>query len=140
MQKDYLFKTTAVNKDGGNGKAYIKDGMVVPIASIHSKERLGTNPEELLALSYSTCLNSTLQSILRARKLNNETEVRVDVYFKRNQTDRRFFFQVDAFIEVKGMTIEEMTPFVEEAHYRCPVSQLMHESETVTVNPWIFED
>ncbi|HHT55498.1 MAG TPA: OsmC family peroxiredoxin [Acholeplasma sp.] len=140
MQKDYLFKTTAVNKDGGNGKAYIKDGMVVPIASIHGKERLGTNPEELLALSYSTCLNSTLQSILRARKLNNETEVRVDVYFKRNQTDRRFFFQVDAFIEVKGMTIEEMTPFVEEAHYRCPVSQLMHESETVTVNPWIFED
>jgi|SRR5690554_1745508 len=139
MKKDYLFKTTAINKDGGNGIAYIKDGIVVPVASL-SGNRPGTNPEELLGLSYSTCLNSTLQSILRARKIPNETEVRVDVYFKRNQTDRRFFFQVDAFIEVKGMTIEEMTPFVEETHYRCPVSQLLHNSETVTVNPWIFED
>jgi len=140
LNNDYIFKTRAVNKNGMDGVAYIENGLIVPLASVSKKERLGTNPEELIGLSYATCLNSTLKSILRAKSLNNESDVRVDVYFKRNSEDRRFYFQIDAFLEVKGMTLEEMKPFVDEAHYRCPVSQLFEGSKTVTVQPFIFND
>src|SRR5690554_4354333 len=133
MQKDYLFKTTAINVDGMETVAYIQDGMVVPLDSVSKKERLGTNPEELLGLSYATCLNTTLKSVLRSKSLTNDSEVRVNVYLKKNTEDRRLFFQVDALIEVKGMTIDEMTPLVDETHYRCPVSQLFDGSKTVSV-------
>lgn len=142
MNKDYIFKTRAVNKDGMNGVTYIEDGIIVPLSPVSKVPKLGSNPEELIGMSYASCLNSTLLSILKSKKLDNKTDVRVDVYFKRDleDKDRRFFFQIDALLEVQGMSIEEMRPFVEEAHYRCPVSQLLKDSKTVTVNPFIFED
>lgn len=142
MNQDYIFKTRAVNKDGMNGITYIENGIIVPLSPVNKKPRLGSNPEELIGMSYASCLNSTLIAILKSKRLTNETDVRVDVYFKRDleDKDKRYFFQIDAFLEVKNMTLEEMTPYVNEAHYRCPVSQLLKDSKTVTVKPFIFED
>ena len=142
MNKDYIFKTRAVNKNGMNGVTYIEDGIVVPLSPLNKTPKLGSNPEELMGMSYASCLSSTLLSILKSKRLENEADVRVDVYFKRDleDKDRRFFFQIDAFLEVVGMSIEEMTPYVEEAHYRCPVSQLLKDSNTVTVQPFVFND
>lgn len=139
MHNDYIFKTRVVNKDGTKGIAYVEDGMVLAVDKVTKKERFGTNPEELLGLSFATCLNATLMTLLKASNKDNESEVRVDVYLKRNKEEKKLYFVVDAFVEVKGMSLEEMTPFIETAEEKCPVSQLLSGNEHVSVKAHIFE-
>ena len=73
-----LFHAEIVNETGVNGQAFVKNGgLNVKLSSPLSDEE-GTNPEELLGLSFSTCLNATIQSLLKAR--GKENEIRVEVH------------------------------------------------------------
>lgn len=85
MKKDYLYETIAVNKDGVNGETYInkEDGLSVKVSSPLNNQ-IGTNPEELLGLSLSTCFNSTIKAILKEKKLVNKSRVEVKVQLKKN--------------------------------------------------------
>ncbi|MDY0277100.1 MAG: OsmC family protein [Acholeplasma sp.] len=128
---DYLFKTTAINKDGGKGIAYIKDGMIIPLDHFNQKERLGSNPEELFALAWATCLHSTLKLLLRAKNMTNESEVRVQVFLKLNRETKRYYFDVYGEIEIKGLELDEMEKIIAETDSRCPISQLIADKPTV---------
>jgi len=78
-----LYHSTAVNGEGVRGTAYIdrKDGMSVVVSSPVS-EQPGTNPEELLELSLSTCFNSTIRAILKEQEKTNKSKVSVPVHLK----------------------------------------------------------
>lgn len=138
MNKDYVFMATAINKDGTDGISYIKDGIVLPVAPVSNKERLGTNPEELFALAWATCLNSALKFVLKSNGLTNESEVRVEVYFKLNREEKRYYFDVKGYVDIKRLTLSEMEPLIEQADYRCPLSQLMAHSKTVSLEAKVF--
>ncbi|NLB99442.1 MAG: OsmC family peroxiredoxin, partial [Lactobacillales bacterium] len=81
MNKDALFHTKVVNDAALEGEAYVVDGLRVLISDPLSNEP-GSNPEELFGLAWSTCLNATIQALLKGRGLDAKSRVEVDVSFK----------------------------------------------------------
>lgn len=128
-----LFNAEMVNETGVNGEAFVKNGgLNVKLSSPLSKDE-GTNPEELIGLSFSTCLNATIQSLLKARGKEHTSRVEVHVDYMREASGIGFFFNVEAFAKIDGMPFEESKKIVEEAENRCPVSKLLAGSKTVFV-------
>lgn len=132
MKKEYLYKTTAVNTDGVNGYAYIdeEDGMRVEVSSPLNKQP-GTNPEELLGLSLSTCFNSTIKAILKEKNLVNDSRVEVPVQLKIETDDSGYFFDVAIHVAIEGLDSEKADKIVTAASHRCPVYKLISQSRTV---------
>lgn len=71
------YRTEAINRDGGDGIAGVPDGLTVTVSSPLNPDRdpSGTNPEQLLALAWATCLNATAQAVVARR---TRTAVRVE--------------------------------------------------------------
>lgn len=135
MKKDYLYETIAVNKDGVNGETYInkEDGLSVKVSSPLNNQ-IGTNPEELLGLSLSTCFNSTIKAILKEKKLVNKSRVEVKVQLKRELEGMGFLFDVLILAAIDDLNPEVIEDIVHAASLRCPVYKLIKESDTVSVH------
>lgn len=127
------YRTEAVNHDGGDGVASVPDGLTVTVSSPLNPDRdpNGTNPEQLLALAWATCLNATAQAVV-ARKLR--TAVRVEVELHDAAVGGGYEFHVDAFMSVEGASDDETRRVMDAAHARCPVSKLIGGAATVTVH------
>ncbi|MGX7394833.1 OsmC family protein [Carnobacterium mobile] len=132
-QSGSLFHAEMVNEDGVNGVAYVKNDELKVTVSSPTSSAPGTNPEELLGLSLSTCLNATIQSLLKARGKKNQSRVEVQVDFMREPSGIGFYFNVLALAQVKGMPFDEADNLIKEAEKRCPVSKLLIGSQTVTI-------
>ena len=135
MKKDYLYETIAVNKDGVNGETYInkEDGLSVNVSSPLNNQ-IGTNPEELLGLSLSTCFNSTIKAILKEKKLVNKSRVEVKVQLKKELEGMGFLFDVLILAAIDDLNPEVIEDIVHAASLRCPVYKLIKESDTVSVH------
>lgn len=135
MKKDYLYETIAVNKDGVNGETYInkEDGLSVKVSSPLNNQ-IGTNPEELLGLSLSTCFNSTIKDILKEKKLVNKSRVEVKVQLKKELEGMGFLFDVLILAAIDDLNPEVIEDIVHAASLRCPVYKLIKESDTVSVH------
>lgn len=135
MKKDYLYETIAVNKDGVNGETYInkEDGLSVNVSSPLNNQ-VGTNPEELLGLSLSTCFNSTIKAILKEKKLVNKSRVEVKVQLKKELEGMGFLFDVLILAAIDDLNPEVIEDIVHAASLRCPVYKLIKESDTVSVH------
>lgn len=135
MKKDYLYETIAVNKDGVNGETYInkEDGLSVKVSSPLNNQ-IGTNPEELLGLSLSTCFNSTIKAILKEKKLVNKSRVEVKVLLKKELEGMGFLFDVLILAAIDDLNPEVIEDIVHAASLRCPVYKLIKESDTVSVH------
>lgn len=127
------YRTEAVNRDGGDGMARVTDGLTVTVSSPLNPDRdpAGTNPEQLLALAWATCLNATAQAIV-ARQ--SRTAVRVEVELHDAAAGGGFEFHVDAYVSVEGASDDETQRVLEAAHGRCPVSKLIGGAATVAVH------
>lgn len=135
MKKDYLYETIAVNRDGVNGETYInkEDGLSVKVSSPLNNQ-IGTNPEELLGLSLSTCFNSTIKAILKEKKLVNKSRVEVKVQLKKELEGMGFLFDVLILAAIDDLNPEVIEDIVHAASLRCPVYKLIKESDTVSVH------
>ncbi|GAX06688.1 OsmC/Ohr family protein [Secundilactobacillus pentosiphilus] len=130
--KHYIhqYETEAINNDGVNGVAYIPNGLAVVVS--HPLENTpGTNPEQLLGLSLSTCMSATLEAIERENGFPHLAEVRVHVSMVKS-TDGLDFL-VTAQIHIPHMTHSQAIDFVHQAELRCPVSKLLSHSGHYTV-------
>ncbi len=127
------YRTEAINHDGGTGTAAVTDGFEVNVASPlrADADPAATNPEQLLALAWATCLNSTAQAIVeRARR----TAVRIAVELRDAPDGVGYEFHVDAYLSAEGADDAETERILTAAHARCPVSKLLRESATVRVH------
>lgn len=127
------YRTEAVNRDGGDGEARVPDGLTVTVSSPLNPDRdpAGTNPEQLLALAWATCLNATAQAIVARR---SRTAVRIEVELHDAAASRGFEFHVDAYLSVEGASDDETQRVLDGAHARCPVSKLIGGAATVAVH------
>lgn len=134
MTSNTLYQTQAINTDGVDGYSYVdrKEGMRV-IVSNPLNDAPGTNPEELLGLSLSTCFNATIHSVLKDKDLYNQSRVTVPVQLKKEQNQPGYYFKVEVHAAIDGLAPEEAKQIVEIARKRCPVYKLLKESQTVTV-------
>lgn len=130
-----LFETKIVNTDGVDGVAYVDktDGLRV-ITSSPLSEAPGTNPEELFGLAMTTCLNATIQSLLKARGLENKSRVESEIQLKRESNGIGYFFDVKLFASVEDFDLKEAEKIVKSAEKRCPVSKLTQGATTLVIN------
>lgn len=127
------YRTEAINSDGGDGTAGVPEGLTVTVSSPLNPDRdpAGTNPEQLLALAWATCLNATAQAVVARR---TRTAVRVEVELHDAAPGTGYEFHVDAFLSVEDASGEETRRVLDAAHARCPVSKLIGGAATVSVH------
>lgn len=133
------YRTQAINDDGGSGFSRVPGGLTVAVAN-PLRDDLGgdpavTNPEQLLALAWSTCLNATAQAVLAGER---RTAVRVEVEMRDAVERGGYEFVATAVLSADGLDAAQSDDLVRAAHERCPVSRLLHGATTVQVRsePW----
>ncbi|MEV7633099.1 OsmC family protein [Microbacterium sp. NPDC089318] len=127
------YRTEAINGDGGTGTARVTDGMEVPVASPLAPypDPDATNPEQLLALAWSTCLNATAQALVQRQR---RTAVRIEVELHDASDGPGYEFHVDTYLSAEGLSLDETADLLARAHARCPVSKLLQGATTVQVH------
>ncbi|OIU84696.1 OsmC family protein [Microbacterium sp. AR7-10] len=127
------YQTEAINGDGGTGTARVTGGMEVPVASplTSDPDPDASNPEQLLALAWSTCLNATAQALVKRER---RTAVRIEVELHDASDGPGYEFHVDTYLSAEGLTLDETADLLARAHARCPVSKLLRGATTVQVH------
>lgn len=131
------YRTEAINTDGGDGWTRVVGGMDVPVASPLGTDvdAAASNPEQLIALAWATCLNATAQVLVRGEK---RTAVRVEVALEDADPGPGYVFRVDAFLSLEDATLPETEELLRAADARCPVSKLLHGSSTVAAHAELY--
>lgn len=136
MAEDKLLYTTRVHNDQGiKGTAWVEgeNGLRVATSSPLKPQEAGTNPEQLIALSWATCLNATIEIALKRHGIKDVAcEVAIQVDYKLNQETSitYFVFKVDIYIDLAR---NEADAIVYEAESRCPVSQIIGDYQHVEI-------
>lgn len=127
------YRTEAINSDGGEGVSRITDGMQVPVSNPLSADfdETASNPEQLLALAWVTCLNATAKAIVRGER---RTSVRATVELHPAEPGPGYEFRADAYLSAEGMSAADAEKLLASAHRRCPVSKLLAGAATVHVH------
>ncbi|MFO8069453.1 MAG: OsmC family protein [Alkalibacterium sp.] len=138
--EDYLFEATVHNNDGVDGTAYVEgdNGLSVTVSSPTS-DKPGTNPEELFGLSLATCLNATIQALLKARGLDNKSRVTAKVQLRREDGGVGYYFQVYIFAAIEGLDLNRANDIVQSADKRCPVAKLTQNASTIELETVPYE-
>lgn len=84
----------------------------------------GFNPEQFLAMAWSTCLGETLRVVLAEQGLSAESAVSVEVGLHRDPAGG-FCFAPRALVSIEGVGPARAQELAEAAHARCPVSKLL---------------
>lgn len=131
------YRTEASNHDGGAGVSEVAGGMQVAVASPLDPERdtTASNPEQLLALAWATCLNATARVFVDRER---RSAVRVEVELHDAADGPGYEFHVDAYLSVEGASLDETEQVLAQAHARCPVSKLLAGAATVAVHAEAF--
>lgn len=126
-KKNPIFTTIVRNDEGLEGTAYVVGGDFKVLTSSPTNNKPGTNPEELIGLAWSTCLNASIEYALKRRQIKNvhsEVEIQID-YLREGNSDQTYFkFKVSVLIDLPQTDAEEIAA---EAHSRCPVSKIVGE-------------
>ncbi|MCC5890261.1 MAG: OsmC family protein [Alkalibacterium sp.] len=139
--ESYLFEATVHNADGVDGTAYVegKDKLSVTVSSPTSGEP-GTNPEELFGLALTTCLNATIQSLLKARGLDNRSKVTAKVQLRREDSGIGYYFQIYIYASIEGLSLDQADSIVQSADKRCPVAKLTQHAPTIDLKTVPYEE
>lgn len=136
MAEDKLLYSTRVHNDQGiKGTAWVEgeNGLRVATSSPLKPQEAGTNPEQLIALSWATCLNATIEIALDRHGIKDVTsEVAIQVDYKLNKETKvtYFDFKVDVFLDLPR---DQAETIVYEAESRCPVSQIIGDYQHVEI-------
>lgn len=128
-----LYTATAVNSTGPDGETLTARGWHVavrsPLAGPEATSADGTDPEELLALAWATCLSGSARIVAPGR----EVTVRVDVALHEDPAGSGFAFVPTAFVSFSGTDAESADRLAAAAHARCPLSKLLSGRGAATV-------
>ncbi|AVK62045.1 dihydroneopterin aldolase [Lactobacillus sp. CBA3605] len=126
-----LYTTQAVNEDGITGQAYVPSGLAVPVSSPLSANE-GSNPEQLVGLALSTCLNATLEAIEAEHHYPHQSKVVTTVQLSRDRFGYQFW--VDAQVTIPSVDATTAVHWLALAESRCPVAKLLGTSATVKIH------
>lgn len=84
----------------------------------------GFNPEQFLAMAWSTCLGETLRVVMSAQGLEHPSRVSVEVSLHHDPAGG-YRFVPRALVSIEGIAPDQAQRLVDAAHARCPVSKLL---------------
>ncbi|WP_336658769.1 OsmC family protein [Leucobacter sp. USHLN153] len=117
-----IFTAVARNRDGSTGESSVDGGIRVAVAAPTGPAVPGaTNPEELLALAWATCLNAAARAIA-GPGVAIEAVARVSLH---PRAEGAYEFSAHAELSFAGVPMEEAESLAAAAHERCPVSRLL---------------
>lgn len=123
-----LYTTTAVNEDGLTGVAYTNGNgnkdFSVQISSPRSTDA-GTNPEQLFALAYATCLNASIEFVEKRKELEHKSKVEVKIDLTLNHEGEGYLFHPSVRVVMPGRDEELAREILEEAERQCPIHKLL---------------
>ncbi|GAA4509334.1 OsmC family protein [Brevibacterium yomogidense] len=89
-----------------------------------------TNPEELLALAWATCLSASARIVAGDER---KVSVRVEVELREDTTGPGYAFAPTAYIAFSDTTPGEADALAAAAHARCPMSKLLTGKGTANI-------
>lgn len=126
-----LFIARAVNTSGSTGESWVTGGLRVDVASpLEAHGSAATNPEELIALAWATCLNASARVIAGA---GIDVCVEASIQLHRRLDGDGYEFSARAELFFAGQPASEATRLAQAAHTRCPVSRMLRGSGHVEV-------
>lgn len=84
----------------------------------------GFNPEQFLAMAWSTCLGETLRVVMSAQGFEHPSQVSVEVGLHHDPAGG-YRFAPRALVSIEGMAPAQAQRLLDAAHARCPVSKLL---------------
>ena len=132
MEYKSLYHTEVINQDGIEGIAYVNeaDGLKVQVSS-PTKSVPGTNPEQLLGLALTTCLNATIEAEEKRRGYEHHAVVKAEIDLAQDEPGYQFFVAVK--VTMPHLESAEAQSILATSLKRCPVVKLLKDSENVTI-------
>jgi Ohr subfamily peroxiredoxin len=127
--------TAKVHTVGGreNGVARSSDGRLDVKFSLPGSPRIGTNPEQLLAVAWSASFESAIEFAARKRK-TRLTEIVVDAEIDLHFADGAYSLSARLNVTLPDIDIDVAREIVEEAHQICPYSKATRGNVHVAIN------
>ncbi|MBK5351080.1 organic hydroperoxide resistance protein [Pseudomonas sp. TH41] len=134
-QIDTVLYTGQTHTTGGrDGEARSSDGRLDIKLSPPGSSGSGTNPEQLLAASWSACFIGAMGKAAAALKVTLPTNVAVDAEVDLGKTDNAFFLQARLNVSLPGLEPAVARAVVDAAHQTCPYSKATRGNIDVTIN------
>lgn len=133
-----LYTARVENRAGTSGRVLIRDSSAVELGAPGPdadgslelptggprRTATGFNPEQFLAMAWSTCLGETLRVVLTEQGLEAESSVSVEVGLHRDPAGG-FRFAPRALVRLDALAPDRARELAAAAHARCPVSKLL---------------
>ncbi|MDN6639238.1 MAG: OsmC family protein [Tetragenococcus sp.] len=121
-----IYHTEIVNDQGLNGVAYVKGNHELSVVtSSPTSLAAGTNPEQLIGLSWATCFNSTIEILLQSKGIEKKARVDVQIDYCEDENTKEHLFEMKAYAAIDGLHLEEARSYIDTAAQRCPVSKII---------------
>jgi Ohr subfamily peroxiredoxin len=112
---------TTGGRDGGASRS--SDGRLEIKLTFPGTPGTGTNPEQLLAASWSACFLTNIKIAGGKRKITVSPEAAVDAEVDLCSTDDGFVLQARLNVSLPGLDREVAQSLVDTAHQACPYSK-----------------
>ncbi|UQN28326.1 OsmC family protein [Brachybacterium kimchii] len=123
-----LYTAHVENVGGTAGEVRVENGPTLPTGG-PSADATGSNPEQFLAMAWSTCLGETLKAVLREQGIDAVTHVHVEVSLHFDPSGG-YRFAPRALVSIEDVGEDEARRLAEAAHARCPVSRLLGRADS----------
>ena len=121
----YTAKThTTGGREGGASRT--SDGRLDVKLSPPGSHGNGTNPEQLLAVGWSSCFLSAIKIVAARSKVKLPANVAVDAEIDLGSTDGQYFIQARLNVDLPGIDPETAQKLIDGAHLQCPYSKATH--------------
>jgi len=127
-QIDKVIYTAKTHTTGGRegGTSRTSDGRLDVKLTVPGTKGDGTNPEQLLAVGWSSCFLSAIRHVAAKSKVALPPDAAVDAEVDLGTTDGQYFIQARLNVSLPGIGREVAQRLVEGAHLECPYSKATH--------------
>jgi lipoyl-dependent peroxiredoxin len=123
---------TIGGRDGGSSRT--SDGRLDVKLTVPGMKGDGTNPEQLLAVGWSSCFLSAIKIVAAKSKVKLPPKVAVDAEVDLGTTEGKYFIQARLNVCLPGIDRETAQRLVDGAHLECPYSKATHGNISVVTN------
>jgi Ohr subfamily peroxiredoxin len=134
-QKKVLYTShqhTTGGREGGASKS--SDGNLDVQLKVPGTKGTGTNPEQLFAAGWSSCLFSAIKIAAGKKKIRLSNDAYIDAEVDLVMTGDEFSLQARLNINLPGIDHETALLLAEEGHKTCPYSKATRGNIDVVIN------